>query len=192
MTFSSGLRSILRQDPDIVMIGEIRDQETAQIAIRASLTGHLVLSTLHTNSAVAGLTRLIDMGIEPFLISSSLTGIVAQRLVRRVCRDCIEPVAPTERERELFHQAGIEMDIIQRGRGCSSCGNTGYRGRLAIHEVLDIDDQINRFIMSQASFVDVLDYTKRSGMKYLLDDGLAKVAEGLTTTEEVLRVASLE
>lgn len=192
MTFSNGLRSILRQDPDIVMVGEIRDQETAQIAIRASLTGHLVLSTLHTNSAAAALTRMIDMGIEPFLISSSLTGIVAQRLVRRVCRDCVQSEKPTDRELELFERANITVESIHRGWGCSSCGNTGYRGRLAIHEVLPIDNQMNRLIMNTASFMDILDYTKRSGMKYLLDDGLTKVAEGLTTTEEVLRVASLD
>lgn len=192
MTFANGLRSILRQDPDIVMIGEIRDQETAQIAIRASLTGHLVLSTLHTNSSVAALTRLIDMGIEPFLISSSLIGIVAQRLVRRICRDCAEQVAPTERELELFHKTDTDVGVLQRGSGCSSCGETGYRGRIAIHEVLPIDDQINRLIMNAASFSELHDYVKRTGMKFLLDDGLAKVAQGLTTTEEVLRVASID
>src|SRR5690625_4023797 len=123
MTFATGLRSILRQDPDIVMIGEIRDFETAQIAIRASLTGHLVLSTLHTNSAVAALTRLIDMGVEPFLIASSLTGVVAQRLVRRVCHECAEQMEPTERERELFSQANLQKTIVKRGRGCASCIN---------------------------------------------------------------------
>src|SRR5690625_916252 len=123
MTFAAGLRSILRQDPDIVMIGEIRDVETAQIAIRASLTGHLVLSTLHTNSAVAALTRLIDMGVEPFLISSSLSGVVAQRLVRRVCRDCMETVEPTEREKEIFSQANLQKTTVKRGSGCASCIN---------------------------------------------------------------------
>lgn len=191
MTFATGLRSILRQDPDIVMIGEIRDQETAQIAIRASLTGHLVLSTLHTNSAVAALTRLIDMGVEPFLISSSLTGVVAQRLVRRVCRDCAEAVNPTKREQELFEQAGIEADVIYKGSGCSDCGMTGYKGRMAIHEVLPIDAEINRLIMNAASFVELHDYVKQSDIKFLLEDGLMKVAEGLTTTEEVLRVAAM-
>src|SRR5690625_705575 len=124
MTFASGLRSILRQDPDIIMIGEIRDLETAQIAIRASLTGHLVLSTLHTNSSIAALTRLIDMGIEPFLIASSLTGIVAQRLVRRICRDCREIIKPTEREIEIFKASGLEIKSLQKGSGCASCGGT--------------------------------------------------------------------
>ncbi|RDW16344.1 type II secretion system protein GspE [Oceanobacillus arenosus] len=192
MTFASGLRSILRQDPDIIMIGEIRDFETAQIAIRASLTGHLVLSTLHTNSAIAALTRLIDMGIEPFLISSSLAGVIGQRLVRRVCRDCGEDVLPTERERQLFQQAGIEVGTIKRGSGCPSCNGTGYLGRLAIHEILPIDDEINRFVMNAASMADIRDHVKQTGMPFLIDDGLWKVAQGLTTTEEVLRVTQVE
>lgn len=192
MTFASGLRSILRQDPDIIMIGEIRDQETAEIAIRASLTGHLVLSTLHTNSATAALTRLIDMGIEPFLISSSLTGVIGQRLVRRVCRDCARKEEPTSREIEIFRNAGLEIETIQRGAGCSSCGMTGYRGRLAIHEVLPIDDHIKDLIMEKSSFVEIQNYVKEKKMKFLLDDGLAKATQGLTTTEEVLRVASLD
>ncbi|AXI09694.1 type II secretion system protein GspE [Oceanobacillus zhaokaii] len=192
MTFASGLRSILRQDPDIIMIGEIRDFETAQIAIRASLTGHLVLSTLHTNSAIAALTRLIDMGIEPFLISSSLAGVVGQRLVRRICRDCAEEVLPTAREQEIFQQAGIEAGAIKHGRGCPSCNGTGYRGRLAIHEILPIDDEINRLVMKAASMAAIRDYAKQMGMPFLIDDGLLKVAQGLTTTEEVLRVTRAE
>jgi len=190
MTFGTGLRSILRQDPDIVMIGEIRDYETAQIAIRASLTGHLVLSTLHTNSAVAALTRLMDMGIEPFLIASSITGVVGQRLVRRVCRDCAETVFPTDREKEIFAQAGIEIAKILKGRGCGNCNNTGYRGRIAIHEVLVIDDNIRELIMSSASASKIRNYVKEAGMLFLVDDGLLKVQQGLTTTEEVLRVAT--
>ena len=133
LTFASGLRSILRQDPDIIMVGEIRDTETAEVAIRASLTGHLVLSTLHTNSAVEGLSRLMDMGIEPFLISSSLLGIVAQRLIRIVCRDCAAEVPATEREKEIFASRGLSIETIRRGRGCPSCNKSGYRGRTAIH-----------------------------------------------------------
>ena len=129
LTFASGLRSILRQDPDIVMIGEIRDTETAQIAIRASLTGHLVLSTLHTNSSVAALTRLVDMGIEPFLISSSMNGVVAQRLVRRVCKDCGEQVPASDREKQLFQSRNMDIDVVFRGKGCPSCNFTGYRGK---------------------------------------------------------------
>lgn len=192
MTFATGLRSILRQDPDIVMIGEIRDLETAQIAIRASLTGHLVLSTLHTNSAVAALTRLTDMGIEPFLITSSLSGVVAQRLVRRVCRDCQEVVEPTERERVIFRQANMEVNEVKRGRGCASCNNTGYRGRIAIHEVLMVDDEIRKLVMESASAAKIRAFVKERGMKFLLDDGLEKVKQGLTTTEEVLRVATID
>ncbi|HEY4602280.1 MAG TPA: type II secretion system ATPase GspE [Cerasibacillus sp.] len=192
MTFATGLRSILRQDPDIVMIGEIRDLETAEISVRASLTGHLVLSTLHTNSASAALTRLIDMGIEPFLITSSLSGVVAQRLVRRVCRDCSEEVVPTEREKTFFQERGLSIDKLNRGKGCPSCNMTGYRGRMAIHEVLQIDDELRKLIMESVSASRIRDYAKESGMKFLVDDGLLKVQAGLTTTEEVLRVAASE
>lgn len=192
MTFATGLRSILRQDPDIVMIGEIRDLETAEISVRASLTGHLVLSTLHTNSASAALTRLIDMGIEPFLITSSLSGVVAQRLVRRVCRDCSEEVDPTEREKIIFQERGLSIDKLKRGKGCPSCNMTGYRGRMAIHEVLQIDDELRKLIMESVSASRIRDYAKESGMKFLVDDGLLKVQAGLTTTEEVLRVAASE
>ncbi|HLS24107.1 MAG TPA: ATPase, T2SS/T4P/T4SS family [Pseudogracilibacillus sp.] len=192
MTFATGLRSILRQDPDIVMVGEIRDFETAQISIRASLTGHLVLSTLHTNSAVAALTRLTDMGIEPFLISSSLSGVVAQRLIRRVCRDCARTEEPTEREKQIFEEAGVEIKTVQRGRGCPSCNNTGYRGRIAIHEVLMIDDHIRDLIMQSASASQIRNYVIDQGFKFLLHDGLDKVKQGLSTTEEVLRIATIE
>lgn len=192
MTFANGLRSILRQDPDIVMIGEIRDYETAQISIRASLTGHLVLSTLHTNSAVAALTRLIDMGVESFLISSSLNGVVAQRLVKRICRDCVETVDPTSREMEIFDKSRIEVEQIKRGRGCPSCNMTGYRGRIAIHEVLTIDQTLRELIMESASSNKIHHYVKENGQLFLIDDGLLKVKEGLTTTEEVLRVATLD
>lgn len=192
MTFSIGLRSILRQDPDIIMVGEIRDFETAQIATRASLTGHLVLSTLHTNSAIAALTRLIDMGIEPFLISTSLVGVIAQRLVRRVCRDCEEVVEPTPRELELFNQANIKPRVFKRGKGCSNCNNTGYRGRLAVQEILQVDNYIRRLIIEQVGMDDIRDYAKEQGMSFLMDDGLRKVAEGLTTVEEVLRVTQTE
>ncbi|WP_203226057.1 GspE/PulE family protein [Bacillus kwashiorkori] len=192
LTFANGLRSILRQDPDIVMIGEIRDTETAQIAIRASLTGHLVLSTLHTNSAVAGVTRLIDMGIESYLISSSVIGIIAQRLVRKVCRDCGEEVEATEREKDIFAERGLEVHTVMRGSGCPSCNNTGYRGRMAIQEVLPINDAIRKLIMTGGSTAEIRQFVQENGMKFLLDDGLLKVINGQTTTEEVLRVASLD
>lgn len=192
LTFATGLRSILRQDPDIVMIGEIRDYETAQIAVRASLTGHLVLSTLHTNSAVESISRLQDMGVEPFLLSSSLIGIMAQRLVRRVCRDCAESHSATEREREIFAEHNLTIETVIRGKGCPSCGNTGYRSRLAIHELLPIDRKIKELILSRASINEVGDYMKQEGYYTLLEDGLMKVIQGFTTTEEILRVATAE
>lgn len=193
LTFAAGLRSILRQDPDIIMIGEIRDLETAQIAIRASLTGHLVLSTLHTNSAVESISRLDDMGIEPFLISSSLVGSMAQRLVRRVCRDCAQDVAVTEREREIFESQGFEgITYVKRGRGCSACSQTGYRGRLAIHEILPVDRELKDLILNRVSGNVIRDYMKQKGYHTLLQDGLLKVISGVTTTEEVLRVAMTE
>ncbi|NCU16942.1 GspE/PulE family protein [Pallidibacillus pasinlerensis] len=192
LTFANGLRSILRQDPDILMIGEIRDSETAEVATRASLTGHLVLSTLHTNSAVEALSRLDDMGIEPFLISSSIIGIVAQRLVRRVCRDCGQEVPANEREKEIFASRGLRIETVRRGQGCGSCNNTGYRGRIAIHEILTIDEDIRRLILSKSSTVEIRNLARQNGLKFLVDDGLLKVKEGLTTTEEVLRVAVLD
>mgnify|MGYP001171389129 CR=1 FL=1 len=192
LTFASGLRSILRQDPDIVMVGEIRDTETAEIAIRASLTGHLVLSTIHTNDAVSAVSRLVDMGIEPFLISSSLVCVVAQRLVRLVCRDCGEEVPATEREKEIFSSRGLTIDTVRRGRGCPGCGRSGYRGRTAIHELLIIDSQIREMISNAHPAGEIRRYVQEKGMKFLIDDGLLKVRDGITTTEEVLRVAVLE
>src|SRR5690625_8045130 len=157
MTFATGLRSILRQDPDIIIFGENRDFETAQIAIRSSLTGHLVLSTLHTNSAVAALTRLIDMGMEPFLIASSLTGVVAQRLVRRVCHDCAEMDTPSKREQEIFAQATSDIETVRRGRGCVSCNNTGYRGRIAIRAVLQSKHGTRKRIIRSCTGIRTID-----------------------------------
>ncbi|MED3762664.1 ATPase, T2SS/T4P/T4SS family [Ureibacillus sp. FSL K6-8385] len=192
LTFAAGLRSILRQDPDIVMIGEIRDAETAEIAIRASLTGHLVLSTLHTNSAVESISRLEDMGIEPFLIASSVVGVMAQRLVRKVCRDCAEPHPATIREKELFAKEGLHIDTVMRGRGCPACNHTGYKGRIAIHEILPINRTVREFIMQRKGITSIMDYMKREGYRTLLGDGFLKVIQGQTTTEEVLRVATVE
>ncbi|WP_370452614.1 GspE/PulE family protein [Lysinibacillus sp. SGAir0095] len=192
LTFAAGLRSILRQDPDIVMIGEIRDLETAEIATRASLTGHLVLSTLHTNSAVESISRLHDMGIEPFLVSSSLVGVVAQRLVRRVCRDCGKTVPANEREKEIFAEVGMTVKTVNRGRGCPACNHTGYRGRIAIHEILPIDRTIKDFILQRTSVSLIRNYMKEAGYQTLVEDGLQKVLDGLTTTEEVLHVATVE
>lgn len=192
LTFANGLRSILRQDPDIVMVGEIRDTETAEIAIRASLTGHLVLSTIHTNDAISAVSRLTDMGIEPFLISASLVCVVAQRLVRLVCRDCAQEVPATEREKEIFTNRGLDIESVRRGKGCPTCGRTGYRGRTAIHEVLVIDGKIREMISNLKPIGDIRRYVQERNTKFLLDDGLLKVKQGLTTTEEVLRVAVLE
>lgn len=192
LTFAAGLRSILRQDPDIVMIGEIRDKETAEIAVRASLTGHLVLSTLHTNSAVESISRLNDMGIEPFLLSSSLIGIMAQRLVRRTCRDCGQMEELTTHEQQYMAQYGHEITHINKGKGCPSCNYTGYRGRLAIHEILPIDRQLKEMILSRSSNSEIRDYMAQQGYKSLLEDGLIKVVEGRTTIEEVIRVANAE
>ncbi|GIN60283.1 type II secretion system protein E [Robertmurraya siralis] len=189
MTFAKGLRSILRQDPNIIMVGEIRDKETVEVAIRASLTGHLVLSTIHTNDSLGTVTRLLDMGVEPFLVASSLSGIVAQRLVRRVCRDCAEEQAPSKRELEIFAKRGIKIERIVRGRGCSSCNMTGYKGRLAIHEVLVINDEMRRVIMDGDSFTRLRELAIKSKTIFLIDDGLLKVKQGVTTTEEILRVA---
>lgn len=189
MTFAAGLRSILRQDPNIIMVGEIRDKETAEIAVRASLTGHLVLSTVHTNDSLGTVTRLIDMGVEPFLVASSLSGIVSQRLVRRVCRDCLEIHEPTKREIEIFARRGMKIEKINRGRGCSSCNMTGYKGRIAIHEVLVINDAMRKVIMNNDSFTKLRELAIKHKTIFLIDDGLLKVKQGLTTTEEILRVA---
>ena len=189
LTFAAGLRSILRQDPDIVMVGEIRDKETADISIRASLTGHLVLSTIHTNNSIASITRLMDMGIEPFLVTASLNAVVAQRLIRRVCRDCRQIEQATEREKEIFAKRGIEIDIIARGKGCSQCNMTGYRGRMAIHEVLVVDEAIKDIINKRGTAAEIRKIAIENGTIFLIDDGLLKVKEGMTTTEEVLRVA---
>lgn len=192
MTFAAGLRSILRQDPNIIMVGEIRDKETAEIAIRASLTGHLVLSTLHTNDSLGTITRLNDMGVEPFMIASSVSGIVAQRLVRKVCRDCAEVQEPSLREKEIFARRGLKIDKITRGKGCASCNMTGYKGRIALHEVLVLNDDMRRIIMNDNSFQKLKEHAIKNKTIFLIDDGLLKVKQGLTTTEEVLRVAILE
>lgn len=192
LTFANGLRSILRQDPDIVMVGEIRDRETVEIAIRASLTGHLVLSTIHTNDAVASITRLIDMGVEPFLVTASLNAVIAQRLIRRVCRDCGKPMPASNREKEIFAKRHMEIDTIVRGPGCASCNMTGYRGRVAIHEVLIINDEMREAINNHSTPAKLREMATRNGTIFLIDDGLEKVKRGITTTEEVLRVALIE
>jgi len=190
VTFAVGLRAILRQDPNIVMVGEIRDSETAEISIRAAMTGHLVLSTLHTNSSVNAITRLIDMGVEPFLIASAVKGVVAQRLVRHICSKCAAPYVPKAEERGLMEAYGLSVGAMLRGAGCEECGRTGYRGRLAIHEVLMLDDELRSMVLQRKSDSDYRNYAVNRGYVPMLADGLAKVAKGFTTVEEVLRVTS--
>ncbi|MBY9077579.1 Flp pilus assembly complex ATPase component TadA [Paenibacillus sp. HN-1] len=187
LTFAAGLRSILRQDPNIVMVGEIRDTETAEIAVRASLTGHLVLSTLHTNDAVSSITRLRDMGVEPYLIASSLIGVVAQRLVRKICTDCRETYTPSTQESIMLERYGLRTEVLHRGRGCGSCNSTGYRGRFAIHEVLKIDDRLRQMVADSASVEELRTAARERGLVQLMEDGLLKVSQGLTTLQEVLR-----
>ncbi len=189
MTFASGLRAILRQDPDIVMVGEIRDVETAQIAVQASLTGHLVLSTVHTNSAVAAVTRLRDMGAEPFLLSSTLSAILAQRLVRRLCPSCKDSYTPDAREREMLGVADLPPDaVFYRPRGCEACGGLGYEGRIGLYELVVVDDALRAMIHSDAREQEMAAHAFRN-TDTLLDSGARQVIAGVTSTEEVLRVA---
>ncbi|MED4603479.1 ATPase, T2SS/T4P/T4SS family [Paenibacillus validus] len=192
LSFARGLRAILRQDPNIVMIGEIRDVETAEIAVRAAMTGHMVLSTLHTNSAVNAITRLIDMGVEPFLVSSSVNSIVAQRLVRRVCPSCSVAYSPSEDERKLFEAHGFEAQTLKKGQGCAECGRSGYRGRLAIHEILTLDDTLRSMILQKRPDSDYRAYALTQSYVPLVKDGLAKAAAGYTTLSEIFRVIGNE
>ncbi len=187
MSFARALRAILRQDPDVIMIGEIRDLETAQIAVQASLTGHLVLATLHTNDTVSAVTRLIDMGVEPFLLASSVIGVLAQRLVRCMCKDCREAYAPDEVELTLLAPSG-RPDALYRPIGCAKCKQTGYRGRTGIYELLEVDDTLRSMIHSRESEQRLRDYAMKIGMLNLRDDGLRWVVSGDTSLEEVIRV----
>lgn len=190
LTFAAGLRSILRQDPDVIMIGEIRDTETAQMATRASLTGHLVFSTLHTNSAIESIDRLKDMGIEPYLITSSLEGIVAQRLVRRVCRDCGRTRDVTATEQAVLLKYGFHSAQVHAGAGCPACNHTGYRGRIALHEVFEFDEEAKQLILAGAASNEILQNAMKKGYEPLVHDGLQKALSGLTTIEEVIRVVT--
>lgn len=190
LTFANGLRSILRQDPDIIMVGEIRDLETAEIAIQAALTGHLVFSTLHTNDAPGAITRLVDMGVEPFLVASSITGVVAQRLVRTICKDCKEEYKPSEK---ILKDMGLSTTAKYfRGKGCKKCMNTGYKGRIGIFELMAPNDEIRALIVAKASTNEIRKATLNSRMKTMRDDGIDKVKSGATTLEEVLRVTQEE
>jgi len=185
-TFAKGLRAVLRQDTDVVMVGEIRDRETADTAIEASLTGHLVLSTLHTNSAIATIARLVEMGLEPYLLASSVLGIVAQRLVRRICVTCRTEVQTAPALRSLFRAGGPQTFF--RGSGCRDCRGTGFRGRLGIFEMLRINDEINALMLERAPDTKLFEAARRAGLTSLREECLGLVAKGETTLEEVLRV----
>ncbi len=192
LTFASGLRSLLRHDPDIMMVGEIRDKETAQISIHAALTGHLVLSTLHTNDACGALPRFIDMGVEPFLLASTVNLVIAQRLVRRICKNCIGEYKPDQQSQLFFKQRFGEKFLSQKfykGKGCEQCGGGGYKGRIGIFEVLLISEKIRQLILTKSSSDDIRNQGLKEGMILMIEDGLNKVASGSTTIEEILRVA---
>jgi type II secretory ATPase GspE/PulE/Tfp pilus assembly ATPase PilB-like protein len=187
VTFASGLRSILRQDPDIIMVGEIRDRETAEIAIHAALTGHLVFATLHTNDAAGAATRLIDMGIEPFLIASSAIGILAQRLARKVCDHCKKPYGATP---ELLKSLGIAPGTMTfyRGEGCPACKNSGYQGRVGLFELMEMTDAVRGLVVAKASSIAIKSAAAQAGFRTMRQEGLSKATAGTTTVEEVLRV----
>lgn len=187
LTFAKGLRSILRQDPNIIMVGEIRDPETAEIALRASLTGHLVFSAMHTNDAVSAVVRLLDMGIEPYLIASSLIGIVAQRVVRCICPDCKAAYAPDSQEALYLERLGVKADQLYHGTGCGACGKSGYRSRMAVHEALLVSDELRSAIASGQPVYELRRLAADQGMVTLFADGIQKMLEGKTTLQEIIR-----
>jgi type IV pilus assembly protein PilB len=187
MSFAAALRSLLRQDPDVIMLGEIRDQETAHIAVQAALTGHLVLSTLHTNDAPSSVTRLINIGVEPYLISASVNCVLAQRLVRRICSECKETYKIEDGEmREFLTTRGFDPDKIYKGKGCDRCRSTGYKGRVGIYELLVLDDVARDLVVRSPNVTELRRICRERGMICLRDDGLHKVAAGFTTVEEVM------
>ncbi|MHC4982546.1 MAG: GspE/PulE family protein [Planctomycetota bacterium] len=190
-TFAAALRSMLRQDPDIIMVGEIRDEETARVAVQAALTGHLVLSTLHTNDAPGAITRLLNIGVEPYLVSASIVGVLAQRLVRKICTNCKEPYEPPANIRRLVERSAGGMDAFYRGAGCQRCRDSGYSGRIGIFEMLLPTDEMRDKITSSPSINELRAAAVEAGMVRLRDDGLAKVKAGITTVEEVLRAAAI-
>jgi len=191
LTFASGLRSFLRHDPDVILVGEIRDLETAEVAINASLTGHLVFSTLHTNDAVTATTRLLDMGVEPFLVSSAISGVLAQRLVRRICKECRQEYVPDKGDVPADFK--IEKgQKLYRGAGCRDCRNSGYRGRVGIFEILMITDQLRGMIVERRSATDLQVVARKDGLKLMREDGWSKVLAGMTTVEEIVRVTKTD
>jgi general secretion pathway protein E len=187
MSFARALRAILRQDPDVILIGEIRDLETAQIAVQASLTGHMVIATLHTNDAASAVTRLADMGIEPFLLGSSLIGVLAQRLVRRLCPHCKVPYTPSAQEWSVLDTSPPPATVY-RAAGCEHCNQSGYRGRTGVYELLTIDDPLRRLIHDNAGEHLIRQHAESHGMQRLRQDGLRWILSGETSVEEVLRV----
>lgn len=192
LSFAAGLRSILRQDPDVIMVGEIRDKETAHIAVESALTGHLVFSTLHTNDAPSAINRLTDMGIEPFLTASAVSGVLAQRLVRKLCPKCKEKFTPDEVMLKSIRVKLNSSHTFYRAKGCPHCGNKGYKGRLAIYELLIVNEDIKNMTMERASSGKIKDAAIENGMRTLRQDGIAKVLQGLTTVEEVVRVTTTD
>lgn len=187
LTFETGLRALLRQDPDIIMVGETRDGETAEISVRAAITGHMVLSTLHTNDAASSIVRLKDMGVDNYLIANSLVGLVAQRLMRKVCANCSQEMETTEAERKLL---GRDIMKIHRGRGCAQCNNTGYRGRIAVHEIIAVDSKLRHMISDHASTDAIIAYAKEhQQMRTLRESGIKLVLKGISTPEELLKIA---
>ena len=192
LSFAAGLRSFLRQDPDIMLVGEIRDKETAEIAVQAALTGHVVLSTLHTNDAPSSVIRLVDMGVESFLISSSVVGILAQRLVRKICPKCKKEIEMTPEMEKIIENYGVKSDEIKlyKGEGCSFCNGTGYKGRIAIFELMIITDNIRELISKNATTSLLREEAVKEGMQLLKEDGFVKVCQGITTIDEILRAAS--
>ena len=187
MTFETGLRALLRQDPDVIMVGETRDGETAGISVRAAITGHVVLSTLHTNSAASSIVRLEDMGVETYLVANSLVGVVAQRLMRKVCPHCGQEMETTAEERDFL---GEEIETVWRGRGCAHCNNTGYRGRIAVHEIFTVDAVLRRMISGHATMEEIENYAREhQQMRTLKENGVRLVADGVTTIEELMKIA---
>ena len=189
LTFAKCLRSILRQDPDVIMVGEVRDLETAEIAVQASLTGHLVFTTLHTNDAPSSIARLMDLGLEPFLITATIEGVVAQRLVRKICTQCRTPFDPTE---DMLMELGLTIEDVKGkqffyGRGCDNCNNTGYRGRLGIYEIMTFNDEMRELVMNHASTNVLRAAARKGGMRMLRENGLNAIYDGITTIEEVVK-----
>ena len=188
MDFAAALRSLLRQDPDVIMVGEIRDKETATMAVQASLTGHLVLSTLHTNDASSAVTRLSNMEVEPYLLAASLHAVLAQRLVRKLCPSCRAPHTPPASTRQRLQELGFDVERQFVGTGCDDCRGTGYAGRIGIFELLSFDDELRDLVVGGADLMSMRRAARQKGVRTLLEDGIAKADEGITSAEEVLRV----